>query len=262
MNRELGLVIENVWPESSTENLDKLNGTKASILFTLCPLYLLGPLSESGLMLPPASITESRVARKWQALTDVVSVLDNYFKSIGGRVNLTAVFASRGVLLASEPDSDHQQAIIHHNDIYQEAIEEFCKSRGIEYNFVNYHELQVNIPDFVDPNSQIPEVDDEGNSKNPLVNAINRYLENQQIPSHLLDNKNNRRLVSKIASIEGVGLNGAFWLIAGYMAFDYMIPTLAGNNGLYLATERFEPLFGISHFTLGLKAMPRVKIKA
>ena len=55
---------------------------------------------------------------------------------------------------------------------------------------------------------------------------------------------------------------GVFWLTTGYLAFDYRIPEIVGENGVYLATERFEPLFGISTFTSGLKEMPRVSLKA
>jgi hypothetical protein len=262
MNHELINVVQAAWPETTAENLDKTASKDIRLLFTLCPLYLPGSLSESGLMMSSASIECSRVARKWKALTEVITGLDNYFKAIEGSLSLSAVFASKGVLLAAQPNIDHEVAIMNHNDIYQEALDKFCQGKKIALDFTNYHQLGVKFPDFVNPNSRIPVYTGTGDSKNMLVNAINAHLQAEQIPSQLFDNKANRRLVDKIAGIEGVGSSGAFWLITGYMAFDYMIPTLASENGLYLATERFEPLFGISHFTEGLKVMPKLKIKA
>ena len=92
-----------------------------------------------------------------------------------------------------------------------------------------------------------------------MINILNSYL---KLPHTIVDNKKNRKIIERILNMEGLGFNGAFWLIAGYLAFDYKISPLVGENGILLAAERFEPLFGIAKMTPSLSELTRINIKA
>ena len=56
--------------------------------------------------------------------------------------------------------------------------------------------------------------------------------------------------------------NNVFWLIAGYLAFDNKIAEIVGDNGIYITSERLEPLFGIAKFTESLSNLTRIQTKA
>ena len=62
--------------------------------------------------------------------------------------------------------------------------------------------------------------------------------------------------------IDGVGFTGAFWIIAGYLPFDNMIVDLIPDNGVYLAAEKAQSLFGVANLTEDLKLIPRIEIEA
>lgn len=250
--------IKNVWQESTMVNFSKLQNSTLKVLFTLCPLYQQGPLDQSKIMLPPASISQSRVSRKWDALQAVIGAIHSYLSSVGGKMEVSAVFANKGVLLGYASTKEDEEALIYHGTLYKEAVDSYFSQKGIDYSYLTYEDLDVNFPTFVNPSATIP-------SSEPSLNTqINEYLRDREISTtQVTSNKSGRRLIEKLHNLGGrMSTEAVFWLVTGYLAFDHMIPQIAGNNGLYLATERFEPLFSISNFTPALKEMPRINIKA
>lgn len=250
--------IKNVWQESTMVNFSKLQNSTLKVLLTFCPLYQQGSLEQSRIMLPPASISQSRVGRKWDALQVVIGAMHSYLSSVGGKMEVSAVFANKGVLLGHAPTKKDEEALIHHSVLYKEAVDSYFNQKGIDYSYLTYEDLDANFPTFVNPSAAIP-------SSGPnLIAQINEYLQDQGISTtQVTSNKSGRRLIEKLHNLGGrMSAEAVFWLIMGYLAFDHMIPQIVGKNGLYLATERFEPLFGISNFTPALKEMPRINIKA
>lgn len=59
-----------------------------------------------------------------------------------------------------------------------------------------------------------------------------------------------------------VGVETTFWMVAGYLAFDYQIPEILGQGGLYISAERFGPIFKIARLTPALNEMARIEVKA
>ncbi|EKE05002.1 MAG: hypothetical protein ACD_19C00426G0024 [uncultured bacterium] len=62
--------------------------------------------------------------------------------------------------------------------------------------------------------------------------------------------------------MKGINYGSAFWLIAGYLAFDGIIANIINPNGLYIAAERFPGLFGIAKLTESLNKLTRVQLNA
>jgi len=233
-----------------------------NICVVYCPLYAQGSLRESKLLNTPAGISDSRVVNKNFAYSKVIASLSEYSKKISGGLKLFAVFANKGVLLAGEPSEKDLIALDYHDTLYKTATLSMCKQLGIEYSFSNYENLDVDFPVFVDPSAPLPkEIEVPGNAKaeSIMINILNSYL---KLPHTIVDNKKNRKIIERILNMEGLGFNGAFWLIAGYLAFDYKISPLVGENGILLAAERFEPLFGIAKMTPSLSELTRINIKA
>lgn len=258
----LSSVVKKTWPESATVNFDVLEGAVINTLITFCPLYKPGALKESQLTMPPVSIEESRVANKWAAVKKVLAAIQGYLTSVAGELNLHAVFANKAVLLAQEPTDGDYQVLGEHSAVYKSVLNQFCYEQGINCSYNTYTDLAVPGSDFVNPIAKVPGATN-GLIWRQLIGYFNTFLESEGIPSRVVDNKKNRRLVEKLHSLGGKTTSEeVYWLVTGYLAFDHIIPKLVGANGLYIATERFEPLFGISNMTPSLKAMPRIHLKA
>jgi hypothetical protein len=256
--------IGRAWPESTTSQLEKLSGPHLNAVITLCPLYGRGTLDESRVLrIGETSIDASRVANKWRAIQQVVSGVQDYAKRVEGSVSLTAVFANKGILLKGEPMDDDFEAIDDHDVVYKEVLEAFCEVQGITLSYHTYDDLGVPFPRFVNPEAQPPvEVNRADDSSSRSLAQLNALAERSGVPTQVTDNKKNRKILDKISHMDGITSNGVFWLVAGYLAFDFMLPDLVGENGFYVATERFEPLFGITNMTPGLTSLPKVKLKA
>lgn len=258
-SKGLETAIRKAWWESSGVNLDQLQHPLVNALITLCPLYQPGSLSSSKILHPPTSIEQSRVANKWPALKTVLGAMSDYLTTADGQLSLVAVFAGRGVLLSQTPTEGDSVALEAHVDIYKQAVSEFCNQNQIDLTFTTQDELGVRFPQFVNPRGRIPDDCPDAN----LIDLMNKYLQAEGNKTEVVNNRKNRVLLEKLHDLGGkTSRENVFWLVTGYLAFDHLIPNLVGSNGVYLATERFEPLFGISNMTPKLKELPRVHIKA
>lgn len=235
-----------------------------SALITFCPFYEPGDLATSQLSPAPAEIGESRVANKWKALQSVLGAAAKYQHETGNEFCLTAVFANKGVLLGAEPTDEDSIRLAHHGEVYQQAIGDFCTNLDIPLTFTDYTECSVSFPDFVNPSDEIPveglETDFDMNTPGFVVDALNTFSANCDLPTKLTQNRGTRRKIEYLT--EAFGPETTFWLTAGYLAFDYKIPEMVGKGGVYLATERFAPIFRISNLTPSLKQLARVNISA
>ncbi len=242
-------------------NAEKFNGNHVNALITPCPLYAPGDLSASTIALHPQSIADSRVGKKWSATTTAVEALTGYLRERQGDLELTVAFADTGVLLSHVPEIEHHDAVANHIGLYQGEIDTFCQERGIKYSFTTFSDLGVNFPRFVNLREKPPTLkptDYEADS-NSVLEALNEYLVKQGIPNHIHNNKTARNRINDLMKANGV--ETTFWLVAGYLAFDYMIPALLGQNGVYMSVERFDPVFRIASLTEGLKGYPRLEVK-
>lgn len=245
-------------------NQEQAGNENLSALVTFCPLYQPGDLATSQLMAAPAKIGESRVAGKWQALQSVLGAMASYQHKTGKELSVTAVFANRGVLLGTEPTAADVERLAHHGEVYQKAISAFCADSGVACDFTDYEELDVPISQFVNPGEAIPDSDSATSfqigSPGYVLDALNSYAKKLNLPTQLTQNRDTRRKIGDLT--KSFGPETAFWLTAGYLAFDYKIPELVGEGGVYLGTERFAPIFRIATLTPGLRSMARVEISA
>jgi hypothetical protein len=234
-----------------------------NVCLVLCPLYAHGELSDSKIIFPPDGITESRVAGKFKAYLPVISTMQNYLKNFGGKMNLTVVFADKGVILSEKPEEKHKEALAYHKQLYQKAILGLSEAIDLNVNFYDYNDLGVNFPEFYNPQeTPLPGNIKIGHILKPeseMISALNQYF---KFSSEIGDNKTNRKVIKSILQFKDTTFEAAFWLIAGYLAFDPKIPALIGENGVYLVSERADSLFWISKLTPALDKLTRVQIKA
>lgn len=231
-----------------------------------CPLYAPGPLSESKLICSPKTIGDSRVAQKADAYLSVLKRADSALKKIDGRLSVKAIFANRAVLFKGNPLNGEEDSLRHHSRLYQDMMTTFSRLTGAQVDFQDYDDLGIQFDRFVDPTSIIPESVSQGVSlairpESRVIACLNNYLAGR-IPFRIADTRDTRKVVGNLLAIDGVDVNQAFWLIAGYVVFDYMIPRLTGSNAIYIVSERFGPLFNISKLTPELDRMTRVQLKA
>ena len=249
-------------PGTEVRNGKELQG-RVKVLVTLCPLYGYGSLQEADLIKHPQTIDQSRVLGKWTGTRAVLEVMSRHLKARKGNLDLKIIFANRGVLLNSDPKKEDEEALEYHERIYRSEVHAFCINQGINYEFLNYDNCGVLLPRFINPRTSIPEMEVNNNehtsSGSPMVDLLNKYLEMSAIPNRIVDiNKKTRKIVSDI--VKTFGSETAFWLIIGYLAFDYNIPKMIGGDGVYLSAERFGALQRISNLTRELKSITRVEI--
>lgn len=251
-------------------NLSSLKSPDLEFFFVLCPMYLPGDLNSSSLASPNSGqgIADSRVVSKWAAYTSIVEAESKYLKSVGGNPSVKAVFANRGVLLGNSPENNDHQLLEDQKELYGEMLGDFCQQQEIVLSYTSYDDYPGSqaLDVFFDPKRELPypipeEYQDETGVKGVIWNLY-QYLENHDLhrSSFIKNNKKTRRRIAKM--IDVCGQTGAFWLMIGYLAFDFNIRKACGPNAVYLQAERFTPLFGIVSFTEGLKDMPRADISA
>lgn len=258
---------EAAWPETKVINPKQDFPREIKAVFALCPLYAAGSLSESDLLLGPCSIAESRVGQKWEALKTTIGAMDGYLDRVGGNLEATVIFANKGVLLNHQSGQREVSALSGHEEVYRAAVGEFFAGLNVDHEFYNYDDLGVRFDRFVDPKKEIPISPTEApkgvmesRAGSRMIWLLNHYLNTQAIPGEVVDNKKNRKPVEQL--IKSFGFTPTFWIVAGYLAFDHLLPDLLGDNGIYLSAERFGQLFKIARFTEGLKTKPRVEITA
>lgn len=256
--------LQNAWPTglrviNPTNRIDQT--TRA--LFTFCPLYTAGKsLAETTLMTGNISIENSRVANKWKALQTVLIMMSENLQAYGRDFDITVVFANKGVLLNGEPSPADIAALSKHEMLYRQTVSEFCTVRNINHCFYNYDELGVVFPPFVNPNSPIVAYEEGLNTEaeREIIAQINTLLQNLNVPNQIKDNKDSRRVIKDL--INSFGFENTFWIVAGYLPFDFMIPKIIGRNGVYLSAERFGALHRIAKLTQELKGLTRIEIDA
>lgn len=248
-------VIENSWAGTKVIHPKETITNNVKLLFPLCPLYEPGPLNSSILIPEPATIESSRVSNKWNAIKTIVSQLHNSVTDQGGNLEILAVFANKGVLLGHDPVLKDEYLLQYHSALYANVLERFLTPMGIKFTYYDYDTLNVQFPRFVNP------LVDAGNiDPSIMIAQLNQFSQNLGIPNVVNNKKDNRHIINEL--IKSFGASDTFWLVSGYLAFDYMIPGLIGPEGLYLSTERFAGLFRIAKLTESLKPITKIEVPA
>lgn len=256
--------VQDVWPTGlRVINPRQKFDPTTHALFTFCPLYTADKsLAETTLMTSNASIENSRVANKWKALQVVLNVMAENLHASSRDLDITVIFANKGVLLNGEPSLVDEDALSEHEMLYKQAVSEFCTVQNVGYSFYNYDQLGVNFPRFVNPNSSIVdyEEDTKMETEREIIFQINKLLQNLSVTNQIKDNKDSRRVLKDL--INSFGFANTFWIVAGYLPFDFMIPNIVGPDGIYLSVERFGALHRIAKLTQELKGLTRIEIDA
>lgn len=249
--------IENAWPDVRVVNKKEIINPMIDACVVYCPLYAPGFMSESELISYPDTIQDSRVAGKTLAYSASLKGISEYAKRMGGELNLKAVFANKGVIMDQKYSGLNKQKLAYHSELYKKYTKELCESLGINYDYFDYNDLGVEFPTFVGGKSLPKNIAIDFNEKTEpqLISAFNQNL---NLSEEIVNNNKNRKVVKNIIRLMGV--EGAYWLIAGYLVFDWKIASLVGGEGIYLVAERANSLFGISKLTKSLNAITRVHL--
>lgn len=233
-----------------------------NVCVVYCPLYAHGELSDSKIIYPPSGILDSRVAGKFMAYLPAITSMQNYLKDFGGGISLSAVFANKGVILSEEPKQEHKEALAYHKKLYDTATLKLCDALNMPATCYDYTDLGVNFPEFYNPQkTSLPEnvkIDQVLQPEPQMISILNQYF---KFAVPIENNKTNRKVIKSILQFKDTTFEAAFWLIAGYLAFDPKIPKLIGNDGVYMVSERADSLFWISKLTPDLDKLTRVQIK-
>lgn len=253
--KALWQALESSWPS----NIKIVNGVTnlepdITALIVLCPLYAPGDLAKSQLIYPPYGIYDSRVHTKFNAYFDVLGNMAKYLNSVGGSLTLKAVFANKGVLIKNPIPEDYQ-ALVWHSELLSTATANFCQKMGISHEYYTQSDFGIDFPTFVGMEESVGGIGQGGPIE--LIDILNKL-----VCVSVVNNRDNRHRVKRVMEIDGVGFTGAFWIIAGYLAFDTMISELISPNGIYLSAEKAHSLFGVAHLTESLKTIPRIEIEA
>lgn len=256
--------VERSWPETVVVNKKEiLPGSVVEACMVLCPLYSQGSLKESKLIMPPLQIVDSRVAGKIKAYLETTSVLNKTVQGESSHLKLNVVFSNMGVILGSDPSQADIDLLSYHENLYKELFNKFSSKTGIPTILTNYDDWGVVFPRFVNLKSKVPDVgevpEDLKKEESKMIWQLNSYI-NPAVP--IEDTKKNRHVIERVLGTQGMDYDAVFWLIAGYLAFDPNISRITKENGIYLVSERLEPLFGIARLTKALKDLTRIQIKA
>lgn len=235
-------------------------GLNPNLTVILCPLYAPGSLEESLLVSKSGTIYDSRVSGKFDAYQNVIKAMSTHLTEKGGSPRLTSIFANKGILHADEVTTSDLEALQNHSMLYQQRLAELSSELGIEHQHIDYDDIGVEFPDFVNPGQDVPvDLNIQERKEWKMIDALNRSLD---LPHNIKNNKKMRHVVKGIMRMSGVGFKEAYWIIAGYMAADHKIADIVGDNGVYLVAERCGALFRISKLTPKLHNKVRVQIKA
>lgn len=256
INRQSGV---RVIHEEFIYQLDVYSSGRLRLLVPLCPLYAQSDLSESELVSGDyVSIEDSRVASKWTAIQSLVENLSVKLGEMGIDLEVNFVFANRGVLIGHDVDFNDSLALQQHQQEYFARSCALAENLGFDFTFTNYDYYGVQVKRFVkvakDETAEIPTDPDE------MLVMINSFLEETGIPSLVVINKKSRRIVGNLIKV--LGPENAFQVIVGYLSFDWMIPEIIGDNGVYVSIERLGYLFRIAALTKDLEDKPRIEITA
>ncbi|MFH1792575.1 MAG: hypothetical protein ABH819_02910 [Patescibacteria group bacterium] len=244
-----------VWPNSLIKNpRDKIiKNPKVCIVY--CPLYAKSELDNSKLIEPFQPLEESRVYNKLLVYKSVIEAVESSIKKEGGSMNLLAIFANKGVLLGENQNVKKADNILL---AHGELLKRYTKIINVNSVFIDYEQLQVKFPKFVNFKDSLPvtiKSEEDVKLTSKLIQMFNSEI---CINEKIIDNKKNRKLLNNF--IKMYGLEGTYWLIGGYLAFDYMIHDLVGDDGIYIAAERMGILFGISRLTPSLEKVTRIQL--
>jgi hypothetical protein len=243
--------------------LDVYSSGRLKLIIPLCPLYQQGTLSQSQLIPNPSCIEESRVGNKWTVITGFLTSLQQYLTATLNGPDLEVVFilANKGVLLGNSPSPDDSIALIQHRELYQKVALQLASELDFHFLFFSYDDYPIRIPRFVIPESEIPvDITDlrKETSEYKIIESLNRYFVSLGLDVKTINNNDHRRVIHNL--LQSIEFNSTFWVIAGYLAFDWMLPEIMSTNGIYISIERLHSLFKISKLTEVLKGLPRVQI--
>jgi hypothetical protein len=143
--------------EIKVVNAPEVMSLNPRALVVLCPLYAQGDLKDSKLIGTGAKIEDSRVAGKLTVYKDVVGALHAQLLGKGGGLELTCVFANKGILYSGEPSVETEEDLVYHEALYRQDVGEFCDSLAVSCQFETYETLGVNFPKFVGVGEQAME---------------------------------------------------------------------------------------------------------
>lgn len=252
--------VEKAFPGVCVANKDTpLSPVDLKALVVLCPLYEHGSLATSGLVQPPYGIKDSRVAKKVEGYVTVLRSLNSSVQQAGGSMQLEVVFANKGVLLGRDPNLHDYDLLEYHQSQYKSYFADLCAKENITPTFNDYSSLGVDFPVYVNPEAELPTGLPEvsGTAAEQMLIKLNSFL---KLLEPVVNNSKSRKKTKDI--IDAITFTSAFWLIAGYLAFDYKIKQLLGKNGIYLSAERMVSLWGTAYLTPGLNDIPRIQIPA
>ncbi len=262
-NQDLWSLMESSWPGAVVKNKENFKfGPVSNVCIVLCPLYKKGDIKRTDILDVGESLEESRVFGKTKAYEAALRALSFSLQKTSSSLRVNFVIANKGVLLERNPVAEDYEKLKYHNELYTRLIDEWAQIMGFEYILTDYFERGIDFPEFVRVTQKIPkntEHSEDINKNEPflLIEYLNRYLK----PVELIQNNGNNRHVAK-SLIKAFGLNAAFWLTAGYLVFDHKIPEIIGENGIYIVSERFDPLYSIVKFTPNLEKLTRIQLKA
>ena len=119
-------------PGTEVKNCTELE-KNVQALFTFCPLYEQGSLADAGLVQYPQTLENSRVMGKWNGIQKVLEVMSNYIHEKNGSLEITVVFANRGVLLGRAPTERILMPYFIMNSSIEKQSLIFCATHNVPY---------------------------------------------------------------------------------------------------------------------------------
>ncbi|HSX05937.1 MAG TPA: hypothetical protein VLF69_05685 [Candidatus Saccharimonadales bacterium] len=268
-------VVGAAYPGATVENSEKVGFDPLHLLVTFGPVYQKATWEDPGLSklvtVESAADLDAALGNKWGALQQVLGATVLHAADQAAPVQVTAVFADKGVLLSGYNGGNaghdkHATQLAQHEDAYRQVFADFCASHGVASQFVTYGDLAVPLPSFVNPDIAIPGkyIDEDhslGCQTADVIEALNTACQGLGIATELNEsNKPTKKIIRQLVS--AFGHEKAYWLALSYLAFDCKIPELVGEHGLPVYTERFAALRAIGKLTPSVAAMGRVGIPA
>lgn len=221
--RDLKSQIIHVEKTNKLGKFDSMSGDHLDITMTLCPLYELGSLSGSRLLLPQPDLSStevierSRVSVKWRTGIAALRSIQKTASRSKFKYSISALiaFADRGVITGN-PEQESPQVLLAHERIYRAALQETLGDI-MDFRFFRYSDIAPDFPQFViDTDAQpVSRTDDRQVEIDRAANLINRLVQsgmsiNQEVSK--------RRVAELIQQIGSVSLTEA--LMRQYATFD------------------------------------------
>lgn len=169
-------IIEQSLPNTHVIHKKTAMGRVLHPLLIFCPLYYQGHVrTESRLINAPLGISEAGVVHdKWLAMKEALKIMQQYLASQGGRIEVHAVLANKGVLLHQPSTTEDEYALTYHKSLYEIELKKLEEETGVLSTFEDYDSLGVRFPRFVNPEEM------KGSSDpSTMILTINQFLSQQ-----------------------------------------------------------------------------------